>query len=96
MLRAVALAADPLRLDRHHDGAGGEEDEDRRHQTGHDAVPRDRLAEEVRRARRVREDRLVREVALDVLGERVRARVAPVRLFLQRLADDRLEVGVER
>ena len=59
-------------------------------------VPRDELPELVDRARRVREDRLLREVPLDVLGQGRRALVAPVGLLLERLDDDRPEVGVDR
>jgi hypothetical protein len=92
--RAVAFLARALLVDAHRRRERRQRREQRHDRRCRRDTPaaRDELAELVRGTLRMRRDRLVRQIAPDVLRDRGRAPVAPVRLLLEGLGDDGLQV----
>ena len=73
----------------------GIKDHDTRHAGDQRAVASREPAHLIRGARPARHDRLVGEVAPQVVGQSARRGVAVARLLLERLRDDRLQVATQ-
>src|SRR5262249_28208094 len=92
---AVTLSTDLARLDAEEDSDADEQGEDADGRNERRPMTRNELANLVRGARRMRQDRPVLEGSLDVFGEGVGARVSLVWFLLQRFSRDRPEVRIE-
>ena len=82
-----------IAMPRADDDAGDEHGEDGRHADDNGLVALGELADLIQRARRPRDDRLVAQEAPDVLGHLGGRSVAARFVLLERLRDDRLDVG---